>query len=64
MLVLKRKRGERIVIGNDITVTVLEIRKTGVKLGFSGPADVPIHREEIHQQLESDQSSLHYVGWV
>ncbi len=48
MLVLSRKRGERTVIGDDITVTVLEVRGERVKLGFTGPADVPIHREEIY----------------
>jgi carbon storage regulator len=51
MLVLTRKRGEQVVIGGGIRVTVLEIHGSRVKLGFAGPADVPIHREEIYDQV-------------
>ena len=54
MLVLSRKDGERVRIGQSIEVTVLESHKGRVKLGFSGPADVPIHREEVHRRLEAD----------
>ena len=48
MLLLSRKRGEKIVIGNGITVTVLEVRGDQVRLGFNAPAEVPIRRKEIH----------------
>jgi len=51
MLVLSRKQGERVCVGDDIQVTVLEIRGNRVKLGFSGPPSVPIHRSEIHDQI-------------
>ena len=57
MLVLGRKRGEGIVIGDDITVTVVEIRGDRVKLGFSAPAEVPIHRTEVHQKIEDASSA-------
>ena len=56
MLVLSRKRGERIVIGDDITVTVLEVRGDRVKLGFAAPGEVPIHRAEVHQSIEIGSS--------
>ncbi len=46
MLLLNRKRGEAIVIGNGITITVLETHGDRVKLGFIAPADVPIYRKE------------------
>jgi len=49
MLVLSRKQGQRVLIGQEIEVTVLEVRGSRVKLGFRGPAEVPIHREELHQ---------------
>jgi len=52
MLVLTRKFGEQIVIGRDITVTVLAVQGGRVKLGFSGPPEVPIHREEIARQID------------
>lgn len=49
MLVLSRKRGERIRIGDSVEVTVLAISGSRVKLGFSGPPDIWIHREEVRQ---------------
>lgn len=51
MLVLSRKVGERVVIGREIEITVLEVRGSRVKLGFNGPAEVPIHREEVQQEI-------------
>ena len=54
MLVLGRKIGEKIVIGNDITVTVVEIKGGRVKLGFEGPKDIPINRAEVHQRMEHE----------
>jgi carbon storage regulator len=53
MLVLSRKQGERVVIGRDIVVTVLSVQNGRIKLGFSGPAEVPIHREEVRDQIEA-----------
>ena len=61
MLVLSRKRGERIVIGGGVTVTVLEVHGNQVKLGFAAPAEVPIHREEVHQRMEDCPSVLEYA---
>jgi carbon storage regulator len=52
MLVLSRKQGEAIVIGDDIKVTVLEVRGNQVRLGFTAPAEIPIHREEICTRIE------------
>jgi carbon storage regulator len=51
MLVLSRKRGEGIAIGNGITVTVLGTEGGRVKLGIVAPTEVPIHREEIRQRI-------------
>jgi carbon storage regulator CsrA len=47
MLLLSRKRGEGVVIGNGIRVTVLEMHGDRVKLGFEAPAEVPVHRKEV-----------------
>jgi carbon storage regulator len=58
MLVLSRKRGQGIVIGNGVTVTVLEVRGDRVKLGFNGPDGMPIHREEVHQRIEDGRPAL------
>ena len=58
MLVFSRKRGEGIVIGNGIRVTVLEMRGNQVKLGFVAPVDVPIHRKEIQVAVEDSRPVL------
>jgi len=54
MLVLSRKKGESIIIGDEIEVTIVEIRGDRVKLGFVGPNNVPIHREEIFRKIQSE----------
>jgi carbon storage regulator len=58
MLVLSRASGQQVVIGQDITVTVLEVRGDKVKLGFAGPAEVPIHRQEVYERLQSETYTL------
>jgi carbon storage regulator len=60
MLVLSRKRAESILIGNDITVTVLEVRGDRVKLGFSARGEVAIHRGEVYQSIENGSSDPEY----
>jgi carbon storage regulator len=51
MLVLSRKPKEVIRIGEDIEVVVLEVHGDRVKLGFSAPAEVPIHRGEVYERI-------------
>lgn len=62
MLVLSRNKGEKIVIGNNIVVTVVDIRGDRVRLGFTGPSEVPIHREEVFRRLEAEQAELEQHG--
>jgi carbon storage regulator len=57
MLVLSRKRGERIRIGDCVEVTVLAISGSRVKLGFSGPPDVWIQRDEVRRQDNREKPS-------
>ena len=51
MLVLSRKKNESIVINNDITVTVVEIRGDKVRLGIVAPKEVPVHRQEVYTRF-------------
>lgn len=51
MLVLSRKKDESIVINNDITVTVVEIRGDKVRLGIVAPKEVPVHRQEVFERI-------------
>jgi carbon storage regulator len=55
MLVLTRKVGERIHIGNNIVVTVVRIQNDKVRLGIDAPSDVAIHREEVFQRVEASR---------
>jgi carbon storage regulator len=57
MLVLSRKEGEQISIGPDVSVTVLGIHKGRVRLGFAAPAEVPIYRNELLQDVAADDAS-------
>ncbi len=52
MLVLSRKRDERIVIGGNIVITVIEVRGDKVRLGIQAPPDVPVHRQEVYDALK------------
>jgi len=51
MLVLSRKKNESIIINNDITVTVVEIRGDKVRLGIVAPKEVPVHRQEVFEAI-------------
>mgnify|MGYP003299924602 CR=1 FL=1 len=52
MLALSRKKGEAIVINNDIEITVLEVKGDQVKLGIAAPKEVPIYRKEVYMQIQ------------
>ena len=52
MLALTRKKGEALVINNNIEITVLEIRGDQIKLGITAPKDVPVYRKEVYLQIQ------------
>jgi len=62
MLVLSRRRGEVITIGNGVTVTVLAVQGDRVKIGIVAPAEVPVHRQEIHERIEGRGLALAHAG--
>ena len=55
MLILTRKVGESVLIGDDISITVLSVRGNQVKLGVEAPKEVSVHREEIYQRIKQMQ---------
>lgn len=57
MLALTRKKGEALVINNNIEITVLEIRGDQIKIGISAPKDVPIYRKEIYLQIQQENEA-------
>ena len=58
MLVLSRKRGERIMIGKDIEVTIMGVHGGTVRLGLEAPKEVAIHREEVLRRVQDELSQL------
>lgn len=57
MLALTRKKGESLIINNNIEVTVLEIRGDQIKIGVSAPKDVPIYRKEVYIQIQKENQA-------
>ena len=58
MLILTRKVGESVLIGDDISITVLSVRGNQVKLGVQAPKEVSVHREEIYQRILQSKDEL------
>lgn len=56
MLVLSRKRDESIMIGDDIIITIVDIRGDKVRLGVEAPQDVPVHRQEVYEAIKREAS--------
>lgn len=57
MLVLSRKQDEKIVIGNSITITIVEVRGDKVRIGIEAPRDVTVHRQEIYDAIAGESQS-------
>ena len=57
MLVLSRKKDEKIIIGDNITLMVIEIRGDKVRLGIEAPKDVTVHREEVYDAIRRESDS-------
>ena len=62
MLILTRKVGESVAIGDDIQVSVVEIKGTQVKLGIRAPKDVTVHREEIYLKIQEENKRASQVS--
>ena len=58
MLILTRRVGESVVIGGDVTVTVLGVKGNQARLGVNAPRDIAVHREEIHERIKREQAAV------
>ena len=59
MLILTRRVGETLMIGDEVTVTVLGVKGNQVRIGVNAPKDVSVHREEIYERIKKEQSDSH-----
>lgn len=56
MLVLSRQRDESIIIGDNVVVTIVDIRGDKVRLGIEAPRDIPVHRQEIYEAIQRENN--------
>ena len=57
MLILTRRVGETVMIGNEVTVTVLGVKGNQVRIGINAPKNVAVHREEIYERIKREQQT-------
>ena len=57
MLALTRKKGESIIVDNDIEISILELRGDQVKIGISAPKEVPVYRKEVYIQIQKENEA-------
>jgi carbon storage regulator len=62
MLILTRRVGERLMIGNEIEVSILEIKGTQVRIGIDAPKNVSVHREEIYRKIQRESQSKNNIN--
>ena len=56
MLILTRKAGETLMVGEDVTVTVMAVNGNQVRIGINAPKDVEVHREEIYERIKEEKT--------
>ena len=62
MLILTRRVGETVMIGNEVTVTVLGVKGNQVRIGVNAPKDVAVHREEIYERIKREEDQVSRPG--
>ncbi|MCY3012111.1 MAG: carbon storage regulator CsrA [Planctomycetota bacterium] len=61
MLVLSRHRDESIMIGDDVVITIVDIRGDKVRLGIEAPNDIPVHRQEVYEAIKRENRKASHI---
>ncbi len=61
MLVLSRHRDESIMIGDDVVITIVDIRGDKVRLGIEAPNDIPVHRQEVYEAIKRENRKANHI---
>jgi carbon storage regulator len=64
MLVLSRQRDESIIIGDNIVITIVDIRGDKVRLGIEAPTEIPVHRQEVYEAIQRENAKADAEGRV
>lgn len=62
MLVLSRQRDESIMIGDDVEITIVDVRGEKVRLGINAPAHIPVHRKEVYEAIKREKEAAAHGG--
>ena len=61
MLVLSRQKDESIIIGDDVEVTIVDVRGNKVRLGITAPKNIPVHRREVYEAIQKEKNEQKHV---
>jgi carbon storage regulator CsrA len=62
MLILTRRVGEKLIIGEDVTVTILSLKGNQIRIGIDAPRSVKVHRQEVYERIQKERETLSVVA--
>lgn len=62
MLILTRRVGEKLIIGEDVTVTILSLKGNQIRIGIDAPREIKVHREEVYERIRKERETLSVVS--